>query len=404
MRYNMSWYLTKPIDFKRHNEENKLVWRAYRQGKPYRVPVIVSGSIRNLFENLELNNTGYTFEDFFKNPEAQIKAQLAYQKWIRYNLICDREMGPPREGWSINVDFQNSYEQGWFGCPLKYNRGYVPDTVEILKEDKYKLYEMDSPDPLKGNLLGRAMEFFEYMEDKCPKMEFEGLPVNPPKSIPGEGTDGPFTVAAKIRGTTELCIDMYEDPKYFHDLLNFVTENSIRRMKAIREWRWKRFPNSPDKGKYKMPNWGFADDSIALLSVASYKEFILPYHKRLVEEFSDGGHIRMHLCGDATHLFKFLKEELNVYSFDTGFPVDFGKLREELGPEVEIYGGPNIMLLKDGPATAIKSEVERICKSGIMNGRRFVLREGNNLAPCTPIEHIEAMYEAGKRFGHYETE
>jgi len=161
--------------------------------------------------------------------------------------------------------------------------------------------------------------------------------------------------------------------------------------------------NRKDKGKYKMPNWGFADDSIALLSVASYKEFILPYYKRLVEEFSDGGHIKIHFCGDATHLFKFLKEELNVYSFDTGFPVDFGKLRKELGPEVEIYGGPNIMLLKDGPATAIKSEVERICKSGIMEGRRFVLREGNNLAPCTPIEHIEAMYETGKEFGYYET-
>jgi len=401
----MSWYLTKPVDFERHNEEVESVWRAYRQGKPYRVPVIISGSIRNLFENPELNNTGYTFEDYFKNPEAQIKAQLAYQKWVRYNLICDREMGPPKEGWNINVDFQNSYEQGWFGCPLKYfNGNHVPDTVEILKEDKYKLYEMDPPHPLKGNLLGRAMEFFEYMQDRCPKIEFEGLPVNPPRTIPGEGTDGPFTVAVKLRGMTELCIDMYEDPKYFHDLLNFVTENIIRRMKAIREWRWKRFPDSPDKGKHKIPNWSFADDSIAMLSVASYKEFVLPYHKRLVEEFSDGGHIRMHLCGDATHLFKVLKEELNVYSFDTGFPVDFGKLRKELGPEVEIYGGPNIMLLKDGPTTAIKSEVERICKSGIMEGRRFVLREGNNLAPCTPIEHIEAMYEAGKNFGHYGTE
>ena len=49
----MSWYLTKAIDFKKHNEENESVWRAYRQGKPYRVPVIISGSIRNLFENPE---------------------------------------------------------------------------------------------------------------------------------------------------------------------------------------------------------------------------------------------------------------------------------------------------------------------------------------------------------------
>lgn len=38
-----------------------------------------------------------------------------------------------------------------------------------------------------------------------------------------------------------------------------------------------------------------------------------------------------------------------------------------------------------------------------MEGGRFVLREGNNLAPCTPVENVEAMYGAGKIFGLYET-
>ena len=132
-----------------------------------------------------------------------------------------------------------------------------------------------------------------------------------------------------------------------------------------------------------------------------YQDFILPYHRRLAQEFSDGGKISIHLCGDATHLFKFLKENLNVYSFDTGFPVNFAQLREELGPEVTVYGGPNIMLLKNESAENIKQEVERICTSGIMKGGKFILREGNNLAPCTPIENIKAMYEAGKVFGRY---
>jgi hypothetical protein len=36
-----------------------------------------------------------------------------------------------------------------------------------------------------------------------------------------------------------------------------------------------------------------------------------------------------------------------------------------------------------------------------MKGGRFVLREANNLAPCTPVENITAMYEAGKEFGVY---
>jgi len=150
-----------------------------------------------------------------------------------------------------------------------------------------------------------------------------------------------------------------------------------------------------------MKNFGLADDSIALLSVARYREHILPYHRRLVAEFSDGGPTSIHLCGDATRHFPLIRDELNVRSFDTGFPVDFGALRAALGPEVQILGGPSIMELKAGPADAVRRRVAEICSSGVMEGGRFVLREGNNLAPRTPVEHVEAMYEAALLHGGY---
>ncbi|MDP2989202.1 MAG: uroporphyrinogen decarboxylase family protein [Kiritimatiellota bacterium] len=396
----MGSFLKRKIDFERHNAECRKVWAAYNQRKPSRVPITVAGSIRNFFQNPELNTTGYAFEDFFKNPQAQIECQLAYQKWCRYNLVCDTEMGPPKNGWEVGVNFQNSWEAGWMGCPLHYFGNDMPDTSEILKEDKSTLYQLKEPDALHGGLLGRAMEFFDYMHAKCPQMEFEGLPVRPPASIPGEGTDGPFDLAYKLRGAAEVCLDMYEDPKYYHDLMSFITENIIRRIKAIRQWRWARNPDAPDKGKFK-GTWGFADDAIAMISTRDYEQFVFPYHKRLVEEFSDGSPVSIHLCGDATRHFKFLRDRLNVQTFDTGFPVDFAWLRQELGPDVQINGGPTIMLLKDGKPEQIRKEVKRICASGIMKGGRFVLREANNMAPCTPIENVEAMYAAGKEYGRY---
>ncbi|MCM8769520.1 MAG: hypothetical protein NC911_07635, partial [Candidatus Omnitrophica bacterium] len=398
----MSFFLQEKVDWKKHNEEVAFVWEAYHQGQPYRVPITVSGSIRNLFANPVLNTTGYTFQDFFTNPEAQITCQLVYQKWVRYNLLCDQMMGPPENGWQLSVDFQNSYEAGWMGCPLRFWGDQVPDTEPILAEKKEKLYELTAPDPLRGNLLGQAMEFFEYMHHRCAGIEFEGKPVLPPLTIPGEGTDGPFDLAYKLRGAANLCLDMLTDETYFHDLMEFVTTNIIRRMKAIRQWRWERNPESPDAGQFKRSGFGFADDAVALLSLNQYREFVFPYHKRLVEEFSDGGPISIHLCGNASHLFLFLKDNLRVMDFDTGFPIDFGRLRKTLGPEVQIRGGPTVMLLKNGSPDEIWQEVEHICQSGIMEGGRFILREANNLAPCTPIENIVAMYQAGKKFGRYQ--
>lgn len=397
----MSWFLPNPPDFAEHNAEVAAVWEAYHAGRPYRVPVSIGGSIRNYLQNPDLNDTGYTFQDFFTNPEAQIECQLRYQKYQRYHLICDREMGPPADGWRLAVDFQNSYEAGWFGCPLFFRDNHVPDTLPILQEDKYRLYEMECPDPLHGGLLGRALEFFEYMQEVCPQREFEGLPVLPPTTIPGEGTDGPLDLAYKLRGAAQVCLDMLTDPDYYHDLLTFLTDCIIRRMKAIREWRWARQPDAPDRGQFRRPNFYLADDAIALLSVAQYREFVLPYHRRLVAEFSDGGPISMHLCGDVQRFFSLLRDELRAYSFDTGFPIDFTTLREEVGPDVQISGGPTVMLVKNGPVEAIRQEVKRICESGIMEGGRFYLIAANNLSPLTPVEHVQALYEAGKQFGRY---
>jgi hypothetical protein len=75
----MSYLLRQPIDFGRHNAEVRRVWEAFERRQPYRVPVIIGGSIRNLFGNPALNSTGYTFEDYFRLPQAQIACQLAFQ-------------------------------------------------------------------------------------------------------------------------------------------------------------------------------------------------------------------------------------------------------------------------------------------------------------------------------------
>ena len=109
----------------------------------------------------------------------------------------------------------------------------------------------------------------------------------------------------------------------------------------------------------------------------------------------------MHLCGDATRHFPMLRDELNVMSFDTGFPVDHGRLRQTLGPDVEILGGPEVTLLRHGTPEAVYERTRAILQSGVMEGGRFILREGNNLPPCCPEANLEAMYRACLDHGWY---
>lgn len=396
----MSFYLTEKVDIEAHNEESRQVWEAFEAGKPVRVPVMVTGSISNYLLNPELNESGWSFKDYFENPEIMMRAQLEYAKWQRFNLLCDHQMGMPESCWNVYVDFQNCYDAAWFGCKLHYIDGQVPDTEMLFDRNPTALYDMPEELPFNNGIMARGLEFYEYMHEHCPKMEFEGKPVMPPASPPGEGTDGPLDLAYKLRGADNLLVDMLVDEKYFHDLMGYVTENLIRRMKSMRSIRWQKFPDSPDKNVWKQPYF-YADDAIALLSVDQYEQFVLPYHRRLFEEFSDGSPAGVHLCGDATRLFKSIKDNLNVQMFDTGFPVDHGALRRELGPEVKIYGGPTVMTLKYGNSDQIEAEVRRICESGVMEGGKFVMIAANNMAPKTPVENIKSLYEATRKYGRY---
>ena len=93
---------------------------------------------------------------------------------------------------------------------------------------------------------------------------------------------------------------------------------------------------------------------------------------------------------------RLLRDELGAYEFETGYPVDFGWLRRELGPEVLIHGGPSAIMLRQASPAEIRTETKRILDSGICDGGRFVLREGNNLAPGTPLANLAAMYETAR--------
>jgi uroporphyrinogen-III decarboxylase len=254
------------------------------------------------------------------------------------------------------------------------------------------LFDQGFPDPFTSGIMAKNWDFYEHMNANQNKYSHKGLPVVNVYPY-GGGTDGPMTVAASLRGATELCMDIYEDPDYFHELLSFVTQATIRRIKAFREALGQ---------ELKPKSWAFADDSVELLSVETYKEFVLPYHKMLLDELAGEGPHFIHLCGNAQRLIPVIKDELNVRTWDAGFPVDYAQARETLGPDFQIQTGPKVSLLMNGTAGEVYEESRQILQSGIMRGGRFVLREANNLSPCTPAANVKAMYEAAKKYGTFE--
>jgi hypothetical protein len=387
----MGFYLDD-IDYEKHNEEVGQVWDAFNAGTPVRVPVILGINPRIYLLNPALNRESVTFEQYLGDPDLMARIQMRSQHYVRHHMLQDVEMGLPKDGWAIYVDLQNCGEAAWFGAPIEFRDGQVPDTRPILGDDnKRMLFDKGLPDPFTDGSMALNWRFYEHMNANKNNYSYAGRPVIS-VVLSGLGADGPMTVAASLRGATELCMDFYEDPEYVRELLGYITEAAIHRITSLRE----------ALGHEMKPQaLGFGDDSIELLSVDMYKEFVMPHHKRLISELAGDGPHWIHLCGDVDRLMPTLKEELNINTWDAGFPVGYAAMRAKLGPGFRIQTGPRVVTLLHGAPEEVEAETSRILESGIMDGGQFVMRDANNLCPCTPAENVAAMYQATREYGKY---
>ena len=377
-----------PTDFARHNEEVQQVWEAYRAGRPRRVPMLLSANTRVWLLDPALNREGLTWKIFVSDPEVMFATQLKFRYYLAHHILQDAEMGLPELGWQVFVEFHNVVEEAWLGSPVIYPEHQVSASLPAYPgERKWAIFEGGMPGPFDG-IYGQMLSFYEAFQEKARTAEYFGRPVSvlPPGAL---GTDGPLTIANGVRGP-EILEDMLNDEEYYHRLMDFITEAIIRRIHA-----WRRYLNVDPRPQHGY----FADDAIQFLSVSTYREKVLPYHRRILSELYGTGPHGLHLCGNVQRHLPVIASELNVRSFDTGYPIRWETLRGEVSEEVEIMGGVTVMDLLGCSPVEIQEKTRGILESGIMQGGKFIMKEANNLAPRTPLENITAMYAAVKQWG-----
>ncbi|MBN1872801.1 MAG: hypothetical protein JXA33_01110 [Anaerolineae bacterium] len=373
------------------NQDKAAIWKAFNAGHPVRVPVTLITNPRIILLDPRLNPKGITFEQYFVDPATMVEVQLQHALYRAQviNRYCDEPAGLP-EYWTVYVDYQNTYEAAFFGAEIIYRPGQVPDVrPPYTGERREAIFDIDIDRPLSQGIFRQGLETYARMVELTDKMTFKDRPVKITPYFVG-GTDGPVTVAMNVRGT-EFMTDLALNPDYAQRLMAWITGAAITRVRAFRAY-W----DQPDVGG------GLADDSIQLISARMYREMVLPHHRRYLDALCPGQARGIHLCGDATRHFKTIHDALNVWDFDTGFPVNFSRLRQELGPDTTIRGGVEVTLLLHGTPEAVYARTKDILQSGIKQGGKFILREANNLPPRVPEGNLAAMYQACLDYGNYE--
>lgn len=217
-----------------------------------------------------------------------------------------------------------------FGCQIEYpykqdpaaNPRYYPvKTPEDVKR-------LQIPDPDRDGLMPRVLDYLRYMKQNS--------------FLPVGITDfqGPLTTANQLMGYDKLIYLMHDSPRAAHELMDKVTEALIRWVKKQKEVigeAWNECISDQQVYTGKHAGVWFSDDDAVLISAKMYKEFVVPYNSRILQEFGGGC---VHYCGNATHhADNFLNTQgllaLNIYNL-YNIP-SFAKLKSKVEGRIVLF-------------------------------------------------------------------
>jgi uroporphyrinogen decarboxylase len=146
---------------------------------------------------------------------------------------------------------------------------------------------------------------------------------------------------------------------------------------------------------------GLAEDTAQIMSAAQFREFCVPYARRLFDAFaSEPGSARgLHMCGQSAHLHPALVEDLHITSFDLfGYLVAPQVAAANLGGRAQLWGNLNPMLMLNGTRAEVRrTALEALEALAPCGGYR--LGDGANVCPGTPLGNLAAVTEAAEEYG-----
>jgi uroporphyrinogen decarboxylase len=340
---------------------------AYKGGFADRVPAYpIAGSFAGCLDGLSI-------EEYCTNPTRAARAMLNYYE--RYQpdiMIAFNDLAKEAEA---------------VGCHVKYSDYVVPSIDRhVLQDDKGRLAKLEVPDPLKDARLPAFLE-------QCATLSAARLP-----SGLGAVLTGPWTIAMLMRNPELMCLDTIDDPEFVHDLMRFSTEYA------------KRFGDAVIGTKIGL-SYTDPTASCSLVGPDTYREFIKPYHKELVDYFrAKKVGTTVHICG-TTHQ---IHEDLVDVGFvaitidldqqgDPALKVDQLDKLVTLGNQrgVVAIGNVDVTIFERATQAEVEAEVRR-CIDTVGKRSRFVLSTSCELPPRANPDCVKWMMDAARDYGRYD--
>ena len=330
---------------------------------------------------------GIPYRAIFESVEEHYRWRLEFLKYRIENVGDDLACTSPTL--CVGPYFDNVLDSDAFGAEVVWPENETlhtrPSIHSVSQMERYR-----APEPGTG-LWGQARDWWLAMGELAndTKLTVGGQEGRVDVAALGIGGLSPHMIAIDLVGT-----DFYwwqvEYPDACHDFLRKITDGLIAAQRYF-------------MGIDPRPRGGFglAEDTATAMSAESFRGFCVPYTAELFDTFGAGfaGGRGMHMCGPSTHLHEALVGDLRITSFDLfGYEVKPEDAARNLGGRMWLWGNVNPMLMLDGTRAETKGAALRALEALAPCGG-FMLGDGANVCPGTPLGNLAALIEAADEYG-----
>ena len=302
---------------------------------------------------------GASIKEFLLNPDIFVKAQVAAYERYKPDIIV------------MQGDLLQDVEA--LGNELKFPEDSMCISSKVALEDKGKLSSLKPVDPRKD---GRMPAYLEALAE-AKKIITD--------SIVSAVIAGPWTIAIGLREADQLLRDAMKDPDYVHELMEFTTQQSIMFGEAV-------YPLKVGLSYSEAPA------SCSLISPKIYRNFIFPYHKRVVDHFKEKKvGVGLHVCGFATPI---LEDMVNtgVTNISIDAPSDLAKAVEVARGKAVVLGNVNTNIFYSGTREQMAQAIKD-CLALAPKDSGYILSSGCEVPGVAPPEKIDWFMEIVNELG-----
>ncbi len=286
-----------------------------------------------------------------------------YRVLVEANLRCMDDFGLDLLG-LISDPYRETQA---FGAKIEFVTNGVPRCKNLLVKTIDDVINLKNPDVYKAERTLDRIKAAELLSKKT-----QG-------NIPIIGwIEGPLAEAADLAGVENMMMQLMMDPDFCNRLMD------------------KCMVTAKDFAKAQIESGcdiiGMGDAVCSQIDTETYDFYVRDRHRELIEYIHGlGGKIKLHICGDTTHLLPSYKD-FNLDILDLDWQVDIDYARETLGENVIFSGNINPVVIQNKS----RDEVFDLCRMLVEKHKneRYILSAGCEITPLTPAENLKAMSEA----------